>query len=133
SLDIALMVGIILLVLLLIFRRRLQRTYDNIEDRFVKNLNNREIEAQRLLTEQAARIKNQHLAPWDAHLTTFEVAPEAVNISGKTLMELQWRERMGINVAMIRRGAGTIIPPDRDEKIYPHDKLYIICTDGQEK
>lgn len=133
SLDFALMVGIALLVLLLIFRKRLQRTYDNIEDRFVKNLNNREIEEQRLLAEQAAEKKNQNLAPWDAHLTTFEVAPEAVNIIGKTLMELQWRERVGVNVAMIKRGATSIIPPDRDEKIYPCDKLFIICTDSQER
>ncbi len=133
SLDFALMVGIALLVLLLIFRKRLQRTYDNIEDRFVKNLNNREIEEQRLLAEQAAQKKDRNLAPWDAHLTTFEVAPEAVSIIGKTLMELQWRERVGVNVAMIKRGAYSIIPPDRDERIYPSDKLFIICTDSQER
>ncbi|MGC4234341.1 MAG: cation:proton antiporter [Niabella sp.] len=133
SLDIALYFGIALLVSILIFRKRLQKMYDNIEDRFVKNLNNREIEQQRLIAEQAAQKRNQSLAPWDAHLTTFEVSADAVSTIGKTLEELQWRERIGINVAMIRRGANTIIPPERDEKIYPHDKLYIICTDSQER
>ncbi|ULT43328.1 TrkA C-terminal domain-containing protein [Niabella defluvii] len=51
------------------------------------------------------------------------MAPEAINIIGKTLMELQWRERVGVNIAMIKRGATSIIPPERDEKIYPGDKL----------
>ncbi|GAB3425966.1 cation:proton antiporter domain-containing protein [Niabella aquatica] len=133
SLDIALYFGIALLISILIFRKRLQEMYDNIEDRFVKNLNNREIEQQKVIAEQAAQKRNQSLAPWDAHLTTFEVSPEAVNVIGQTLEALQWRERIGINVAMIRRGAHTIIPPERDEKIYPHDKLYIICTDSQER
>lgn len=58
---------------------------------------------------------------------------EATHIIGKTLNELQWRERIGINVAMIKRGQISIVNPDRDEKIYPGDKLYIICTDTQEK
>ncbi|MFT4092994.1 MAG: cation:proton antiporter [Niabella sp.] len=133
SIDIALYVGIALLFTLLIFRKRLQKMYDNIEERFVKNLNNREIEQQILIAEQDARRRNQSLAPWDAHLTTFDVSPEAVHIIGKTLQELQWRERVGINVAMIKRGVMNILPPDRDEKIYPNDKLYIICTDSQER
>ncbi|WP_346236637.1 cation:proton antiporter [Niabella insulamsoli] len=133
SLDIALYVGIVLLVVILIFRKRLQKTYDKVEDRFVKNLNNREIEQQRILAELDAQRRDQTLAPWDAHLTTFEVSAEAVNVIGKTLEELQWRERVGVNVVMIKRGVITIIPPERQDRIYPGDKLFIICTDSQER
>lgn len=133
SIDIALYVAMALLALLLIFRRKLQRMYDKVENRFVKNLNNREIEEQRIIAEQDAQRRNQNLAPWDAHLTTFEVSPDAVNVIGKTLEELAWRERVGVNIAMIKRGAITIIPPERYDRVYPGDKLYIICTDGQER
>lgn len=133
SFDIALYVAILLLLVILTFRKRLQRMYNNIEDRFIKNLNNREIEAKRLLAEQVAQRRNQNLAPWDAHLTTFEVSADAINTIGKSLLELQWRERIGVNVAMIKRGNQTIIPPGRQDTIYPGDKLFIICTDGQER
>lgn len=133
SIDIALYVGIGLLVFLLLFRKKFQRTYNKVEDRFVKNLNNREIEKQKLIAEQDAQRRNQNLAPWDAHLTTFEVSPDSTNIIGKTLEELEWRERVGVNVAMIKRGTLTIIPPERNDRIYPGDKLYIICTDSQER
>ncbi|MCH5600761.1 TrkA C-terminal domain-containing protein [Niabella ginsengisoli] len=133
SIDIALYAGIILLVLILIFRKRLQKTYDKVEDRFIKNLNNREIEEQRIIAELDAERRNQSLAPWDAHLTTFEVSAEAITVIGKTLEELEWRERVGVNVAMIKRGTLTLIPPQKDDRIYPGDKLYIICTDSQER
>jgi len=131
--NIALYTTGIIVGLLFVFRKRIKKTYDKIEDRFISNLNNREIAAQLLIAEQDAAKRNTKLAPWDAHLTTFEVSPETVNIIGKTLEELQWRERIGINIAMIKRGAITIIPPAREDKIYPHDKLFIICTDGQER
>lgn len=131
--DVALYSSLIIISILFIFRKRIKKAYDNIEDRFIKNLNNREIAAQMLLAEQMAAKRNTNLAPWDAHLTTFEVLPESVNIIGKSLAELQWRERIGINIAMIKRGVLNIIPPTRDDKIFPHDKLYIICTDSQER
>jgi CPA2 family monovalent cation:H+ antiporter-2 len=54
-------------------------------------------------------------------------------VIGKSLIELQWRELIGVNVAMIRRGRITIVSPGGTEKIYPCDKLFIICTDAQEK
>lgn len=131
--DVAVYAAVAMIIVLFILRKRVQRAYDNIEERFIKNLNNREIEEQRLMADQLAQRRNTKLAPWDAHLTTFDVSPEAVNVIGKTLLELQWRERIGVNVAMIKRGAANIIPPGRDDRIYPGDKLYIICTDGQER
>ena len=46
-------------------------------------------------------------------------------------MELKLREEYGVNVAMIKRGAFTIQAPDRQERIYPDDTLYVIGTDDQ--
>jgi CPA2 family monovalent cation:H+ antiporter-2 len=99
----------------------------------VRNLNNREIEQQQSLAQLQAARRNTHLAPWDAHMTSFDVSPEAVNVTGKTLQELQWREKIGINIASIKRGQMTIVSPQKNERIYPNDKLFVICTDSQEK
>ena len=107
--------------------------YDGIEERFIRNLNNREIEEEKALALIQAERRNTNLAPWDAHMTSFDVSPEATNVIGKTLQELQWRELVGVNVASIKRGQLSIVLPTKDDKIFPGDKLYIICTDGQEK
>ena len=48
-----------------------------------------------------------------------------------TLMELKLRESHGVNIAMIKRGAFTIQAPDRMERIFPEDTLYVIGTDDQ--
>lgn len=124
-------VGIVLVVVIL--RSRLQEAYDGIEERFIRNLNNREIEQQQAAALLQAERRNANLAPWDAHMTSFEVAPEAVNVVGKTLEELKWRELVGVNVASIKRGQQTIAVPGKNERIFPGDKLFIICTDSQEK
>lgn len=133
SISIALYTAAVIITLIIIFRKRLQKMYDGIEERFIQNLNNREIEEQKLMADEYAARRNTNLAPWDAHLTTFEVPSEAIHIIGQTLEALQWRERVGINIALIKRGLHTIVAPQRHEKIYPHDKLYIICTDSQER
>ena len=106
--------------------------YDSIESRFIKNLNDRELQEELKQLELQASKRNVELAPWDAHMTTFEVEPE-VSIIGKTLEELRWRELIGVNVAMIKRGQITIATPQKDDRIFPGDRLFIICTDAQEK
>ena len=133
STRVALYAALAIAVLVGLIRPRLQKLYDRIEDRFIRNLNNREIEQQQALALLEASRRNSSLAPWDAHMTRFDVVPEAVNVIGKTLLELQWRERLGINVASIKRGSHTIVAPSKDEKVFPGDKLYVICTDNQEK
>lgn len=133
STSIAIYSALGIFMFIILFRHNLQRLYDSIEERFIKNLNNREIEEQQTLAKMQAERRDTALAPWDAHMTTFMVPSESSEVIGKTLQELQWRERIGVNVALIKRGYHTIITPDRYEKIYPNDKLYIICTDGQEK
>jgi len=133
STRIALYTALVIALIIILFRNRLQKMYDRIEYRFIRNLNNREIEQQKALTILQAERRNKNLAPWDAHMTSFDVSPEALNVIGKTLEELQWRERVGINVASIKRGQITIVSPTKADKIFPGDKLYVICTDSQEK
>ena len=88
----------------------------------MQNLNDRE-------NAEATQSKRE-LSPWDAHMTTFEINAES-NIIGKPLHLLELREKIGINIAAIKRGTFTINVPNRNEQIYPNDILYIIGTDRQ--
>jgi CPA2 family monovalent cation:H+ antiporter-2 len=105
---------------IVVFNKKLQQFYDRMELRFLTNLNERE----------KLKAVRPDLAPWDAHLATFEVQPE-FRLSGRQLRELQLREKYGINIALIERGRSSIISPDRYEKLYPGDKLSVIGTDDQ--
>jgi CPA2 family monovalent cation:H+ antiporter-2 len=120
--DTFLALGIALLVIisaLFIFSRRLQDFYDRLENRFLGNLNARQLQN-----------AQPEILPWDSHLTEVTVAPES-SIVGKTLVELAVREKYGINIALIERGRIMIPTPNREERLYPNDKLLIIGTDEQ--
>ena len=90
----------------------------------MKNLNDREI----------AKVKKtiSSLSPWDEHMAFFDIAP-ASNIAGKTLEELQIREKMGINIASVRRGEIMINIPNGKERLFPGDEICVIGTDVQVK
>ena len=132
SLSIALYAALFMIIFFSIFRKKIQALYDRIENRFIRNLNDKELQEELKILEGKAGSRNESMAPWDAHMTTFEVEPETSFI-GKTLVELKWRELIGVNIAMIKRGRITIIGPTRDDRIFPGDKLFVICTDAQEK
>ncbi|RYF92368.1 MAG: sodium:proton antiporter, partial [Chitinophagaceae bacterium] len=70
------------------------------------------------------------LAPWDAHMANFEIKPDS-EIVGRSLLDLGWREKFGINVAIIERGEHRINVPAREEVVYPYDSLSVIGTDEQ--
>ncbi len=111
-----------MIVIGVVFRQRLQKFYQRLEDRFLQNLHERE------LLEQ--NKTQSHLSPWDAHLTHYKISPHAGFI-GKTLEELQWRETYGINIAFIERGNHVMFAPARTEKIFPFDNIGVIGTDQQ--
>jgi CPA2 family monovalent cation:H+ antiporter-2 len=110
----------VIIIVLLVFSRRLQSFYSRIEKRFISNLNQRE----------QLPTGGYELSPWDAHLAYFIIPPES-RFVGKTLQELAWREQFGINIASIARGQKKINTPARTEVIYPHDEIAVIGTDVQ--
>ncbi|MBS1614517.1 MAG: cation:proton antiporter [Bacteroidetes bacterium] len=118
----ALIIPVVIIVLLAVFSKSIQTFYTRIETRFISNLNQKE------LMEQERR--RPELAPWDAHISLFEVTAETPLI-GRPLIELQLREQYGVNITMIERGSRMIVPPERSEKIYPGDILSVIGTDEQ--
>ncbi|RYD95267.1 MAG: sodium:proton antiporter, partial [Sphingobacteriales bacterium] len=106
-----------------IFNRQINIFYVHLEDRFFDNYHDRE-------RQEAIKSRNE-LAPWDAHVTQFRLMP-GTPVSGMTLEEMALRERIGVNIAMIRRGEDYYIPaPSRFERVYPGDNLFVIGTDDQ--
>ncbi len=122
SVLVSVTVGLAIIGVMALFSQKIQKFYIGIENRFMTNLNAREI----------SKAKSMHhtLVPWDAHLTSFDVLPASV-IVGKTLFDLQIREKYGVNVAVIERGEHTLMAPTRNERIFPGDKLYIFGSDEQ--
>ena len=47
------------------------------------------------------------------------------------MVELQWREKYGINIGYIKRGEKIIHTPDRTAILMPFDKVGTIATDDQ--
>lgn len=113
---------VLIVVAYVLFPKKLQDFYDKIENRFLQNLNDRE--------NAEATYSKRELSPWDAHMTTFTIDAES-NVIGKPLHLLALREKVGINIAAIKRGNFTINVPNRNEQIYPNDVLFIIGTDRQ--
>jgi CPA2 family monovalent cation:H+ antiporter-2 len=113
----------VIVVVMVIFSKRIRQFYQRIEERFVLNLNARETAA----LKQNPAIA---LSPWDAHLTEFKVNPLAPYID-KTFAELAWRENYGVNIALVKRGGKMIYAPGREEKLFPYDEISVIGTDEQ--
>lgn len=115
-------IGVIVSTIILIaLRKQLKRFYGRIEDRFLKNLHERE------------RLANENtpiLAPWDSHLAKFTIQAQSP-IVGIPLIEMKLRENFGINVAIIERGEVIISIPTPKEILYPNDTISVIGTDEQ--
>lgn len=118
--QIAFVVTIGMLSLLLVFSNRIQLLYTKIRKRFLANYNERE----------AVQARKNMLAPWDAHMAEFLINADMPGV-GKSLRELEWREKYGINVAMIERGSKMIATPKRGQVIFPGDLISVIGTDEQ--
>jgi CPA2 family monovalent cation:H+ antiporter-2 len=118
--QVAFIVTVAMLLLLIIFSKRIQFLYARIRTRFLANYNERE--------EQKA--KKDMLAPWDAHMAEFTLSADMPGV-GKTLKELGWREKYGINIAIIERGSTVINTPKRGQRVFPGDILFMIGTDDQ--
>ncbi|MCB0348032.1 MAG: cation:proton antiporter [Bdellovibrionales bacterium] len=100
------------------FSARLQDTYGWYENRFLSNYSNETASPKPVIT------------PWDIHISEFTVVPQA-KIVGKTISELNVREKYGVTIASLKRGDAILIAPTSNERIYPHDTLYLIGGDQE--
>lgn len=124
----------LIVVIIYLFSKRIQKFYQRLEKRFITNLHAREIAAEE--NSHSEKLLRKHfkpeseLAPWEAHMIDMEVKQNAEYI-GKTLEELAWRETYGVNIAYIKRGDKLIYAPSRFSKLLPFDQVGIIANDEQ--
>jgi CPA2 family monovalent cation:H+ antiporter-2 len=120
--GIAILAFVFSVLLILLFPKRINKLYLKIENRFVKNYNQRELSVK--------KINRNNLSPWDGHLANFLIVPES-DLVGKPLEEIKIREEIGVNIAHIKRGNLHINVPTKYEKLYPNDEIFVIGTDIQ--
>ena len=101
--------------------RVLDELYHRIESRFVDHLSDKE----RAIVEDRAALS--HLAPWEATLTEYTLS-EYSPLVMKTVKDSNLKQKLGVTVAIIRRGNNTIVAPKADENLLPRDRLYLIGT-----
>ena len=118
---------VIAVVFMIIFSRRLKKESDILEQTFTENLTQRE----RHNAQQTGKPKFMNsLVERDIHLSTFNV-PIGIEWGGKTLAELAFGKRYGIQVAGIQRGRQRINIPSGKTLILPGDRLQVIGSDKQ--
>jgi CPA2 family monovalent cation:H+ antiporter-2 len=135
STTIAILVAVpLIIIVLILFSSKIRNFYHRLEERFLFNLNARQRADEEKLREKNLQknklLPQTDLSPWDAHMIDLEVNPHAEYI-GKTLAELAWREKYGINIAYIKRGENLIYAPNRYNRLLPFDNVGIIATDDQ--
>lgn len=64
------------------------------------------------------------------HIVEMKINANA-GYTGKTLLELGWREKFAINIVYIKRGDKLIHVPGRENRLMPFDQIGIIATDAQ--
>ena len=113
-------------IVIVILSKRLKRQSILMERHFFSNLSARELE-----NERKAPINQRfanHLLERDLHLADFEVKQNSPSM-GKTLKELNFRQKCNVNIVTIIRGEQRINIPGGEERLYPFDKLVVVGAD----
>ncbi|MDR1161209.1 MAG: cation:proton antiporter [Tannerellaceae bacterium] len=97
-----------------------------MEARFLANLHHKQLTEEKSAPIHPS-IANALLSK-DVHLEEIDVSPASPKV-GKTLGELHFRKRLGLNIVTIIRGNKKINIPDGNEAIYPYDKLIVAGSD----
>lgn len=109
-----------LILLILVFSKRVRRNLRRIESRFMDNLNEREL----------LRSGKKNAVVYDLHKAIMKVGT-ACSFVGERLMDSDVRRRYGVNIAGVQRGSLYIPIPDGKTRIYPGDIISVIGTDEQ--
>lgn len=125
----ALMISIALAaVALMIISRSLKKRSIKMERMFMQNLRSREIVAE--VMGHRRPLYEGRLLDRDVHISDF-VIPEDSLWAGKTLRELEFRNKYGVHVSSILRGSQRINIPNGDSLVFPGDNIQAIGSDDQ--
>ena len=116
-----LMVIAVIVVAVVLFSRKADGFYSQIEERFTKNFNSRQAQTSFHIPEG---MENEFA------MERLRMTP-ASPLAGKTLAQSNIRERYGANIVTIERGETIIDLPAKDNILMPYDVLTIIGTEEQ--
>lgn len=109
-----------IMLVLLLFSRRVRRQMDGIESRFRDNLNERELRRSG---------KNNNIVN-DLHLA-FMTVGNGCEFAGERLKNSNIRKRFGVNIVTVQRGAINITVPGGERRLFPGDIIGVIGTDEE--
>ncbi|MGM9776754.1 MAG: cation:proton antiporter [Prevotella sp.] len=115
-------------VLMMIMSRSLKHSSIRLERMFVQNLRSRDIEAQ--VHGRKRPLYEGHLLDRNVHMSDIDV-PMDSKWAGKTLLQLQLRQRFGVHVSSILRAERRLNIPDGNTIVFPGDRLQVIGADSQ--
>ena len=119
SAAVAVLVAVAVIVLVgLLFYRRLSAYMGTLENKFFDNLNERDLRRSG---------KNNHVVS-DLHMAYMTVG-NACSFAGERLMDSNLRRDFGVNVVSIQRSGKTIPIPNGRERLFPGDIIGVIGTD----
>lgn len=110
------------LLIILVASRKLKRRYEDMEKRFMDNLNIRE--------NTRLGINNNLIS--DLHQAFVQVGPNS-SFVGDRLRDSGLRSDFGVSISSIQRGQQLMPLPSSDARIFPGDILGVIGTDEQIK
>ncbi len=123
------LVGIaVIVVMLMLFSKKIHLQSSYIEQSFMTNLSAREVEQDRNRAVRKELV--EELLSYDLHLADFELAPEST-YCGRMLMELDLRRTCGVNLVRIVRGGMNLNIPGGRERLFPHDRIVVAGSDEQ--
>jgi CPA2 family monovalent cation:H+ antiporter-2 len=116
------------IMLALVFFEGFKRRPERMEALFMENLTEKE-----RLEESGKAINRQVrslLLDKNVHVEEIDI-PRGTPILGKTLAELNFKQRTGVHVVSIVRGERRINIPDGNEAIFPFDKIVVAGSDEE--
>lgn len=114
----------------MVLSRGLKHRSIKLERLFIKNLRSREIAEQ--VNGERRPLFEGRLLDRDIHIGDFDI-PEDSTWIGRTLKDLQFRNRFGVHVSSILRGSLRINIPNGRQIIFPGDRISVIGSDEQLK
>ena len=114
-------------VFLMVSSRFIKHNAIRIEKTFLANFRSRELRDEYLgekKPEYASRLLSK-----DLHLADFDI-PAEIDWGGRTLSDLNFGQRFGIQVVSILRGGLRINIPKASDRIFPQDRIQVIGSDS---
>ena len=114
--------------ILILFGRRYLHRFNLIEGHFLQNLNQKEDDERK--RKPVTTSVQRSLAGYDVHLEPVVLSPDSEFV-GCRMKDIPFRSETGANIIKIERGSRSILIPDGNTVVYPHDRLLAVGTTAQ--